>query len=491
MGTARAGTGGLGVLALAFAAATATPVAAGDAPSAPPREALTSLEAGALARADAVVLAHVRLVAPARGGAPTLARARVERCLLGTASGEVTVFVGGPRSADRPADRPLEPWFTGTALGERGGRHVLFLRATRQGSGFTLEGLFEAEGEEGAEKTQVLAQELRLALEPDPARRRGLVVAHLLRLVEAERPWSRLHGAQELLWLAGRVRGALDETALAAIESRLARSYERPVRVALAAALDRVEPGRSARAPAARPSGPPDDPPALPPPLPPLPPEPAPPSPSGPGAVPAPPPAAPAGAASAEVARLRAALATAEGREARLEALSALARAGGASVADDLAARLADPDARVRERAAALLGDVGARGALAAVLERFPGEDDPAAREALVRAAGLLGDESTVAWVTPRGEEPGLFRAACYALARLRTPAAIERLTAWRERAAAAVPRDEATVRLLDYLRGRSFEEAERVAGHPVGPRSASRPAPPGATGGPEAAGPR
>jgi hypothetical protein len=510
MGTARAVTRASLALGWAFAAVAGAGVARGeDAPARPAREALTRLEAGELGRSDAVVLAQVRVAVPGRAGAPTLARAAVERTLKGAAKGEVTVFVGGPRGADRPTDRALDPWFTGAALGERGGRYVLFLRTSREGSGWSLEGLFPADDEEGREKAQVLEDEIRLAAEPDVARRRGETVAHLLRLVEAERPWSRLHGARELAWLAEKVPGAIDDEALRAIEALHARASEKGVRGALAAAIDRVEPGRSLRPPPAPPAGTEpfpgsDDVPA---PRPAADPPPAR-SPDGPAAPPAPgpapgaaaggpvvPAAAPAPAAlAAEVPRLREALAAANGPAARLDALTSLARAGKSSVTEDLARHLSDADAVVRERAAVLLGDVLATAALPRVLARFACEDDPAVREALVRAAGLLGDETTVPWVVERGADPALFRAACYALARIRTPAAIGRLTAWRERAAAAVPRDEVTVRLVDYLRGRSFEEAERIAGHPVGPRPTSREGaavPGGGAAVPEGTGPR
>jgi HEAT repeat protein len=192
--------------------------------------------------------------------------------------------------------------------------------------------------------------------------------------------------------------------------------------------------------------------------------------------------------------RLRERLVAAEGAAARVEALSALANAGKASVAEDLVRHLSDPDASVRERAAVLLGDVSAHETLPRLAARFSCESDVAVREAIVRAVGLLGDETAVPWVVERGDDPALFKAACYALARIRTPGAIERLTAWRERAAAAVPRDDATVRLVDYLRGRSFEEAERVAGHPVGPRTTTKDgaaAPAGRAAGPEGTRPR
>src|SRR5262245_31329558 len=349
MGTDRVG-GPRRLLATAgiWLAAVAGVAAAGDVPEAPPRpEALTSLEAGTLSRSDAVVLARVKSVVPGKGGAPTLARATIERSLRGTATGEATVFVGGPR-ADDPK-RPLEPWFAATTSASAGGRYVLFLRTSRAGSGWTLEALFSAEGDEGAEKIAVLEEEMRLAADADPVRRREATVAYLVGLVEAERPWSRLHGARELAWLAGAVPAALSEATLQAIEERRMRSFENGVRTALATALDRIEPGRSARPPAQRARTV-----ETPTPTPPV--APAPPAPSSTPAAPAPatsaatPPAAPPAAAAAEVARLRHAL---EGAApaARPDAMSALARAGKASVADDLVALLSDADPLVRERA--------------------------------------------------------------------------------------------------------------------------------------------
>ena len=530
MGTApegpRARRAASGAFWLAAAAAAAllsarpAPARAEDRPAA--REPLTSLEAGPLRRADAVVLARVRSVTPGRGGAPTIARASVERRLLGAAGGEVTVFVGGPKGADAPAERALDPWFTGIGAGAVGGRSVFFLRSSKGGSGWTLEGMFAADDDEGLEKADVLAAEIGLAAEPDPrrgARRRSRTSSRSSRRSapgagstaraswrgsrarsparstrRRSRRWSR-----STLLRAGRALGARGIRARALGRRARRRRGRRRDRVpARGPRRGRVPRGpagrpaadRGAAVPARRASG------AFPaaPPGPPSSPAAATPLPRPAEALPSPPAAAAPAKASPEAERARAAFASVTGSAARVEALTALERAAGEASHPDLVVALSDPEAPVRERAAVLLADGGATRALPRMLARFEAESDPAVREAIVRAAGMLGDGTTVPWVAARGDDAATFSAACFALARLRTPEAIERLTTWRERAAAAVPRDEATVRLVDYLRGRSFEEAERVAGRPVGPRAASSragDAPRGAGAAPEGPGPR
>lgn len=61
---------------------------------------------------------------------------------------------------------------------------------------------------------------------------------------------------------------------------------------------------------------------------------------------------------------------------------------------------------------------------------RYPGEEDPEVREALVRAVGILGSAADVPWLIERSHNPRLLRPALVALARRATPEARARLEA-------------------------------------------------------------
>jgi hypothetical protein len=167
-------------------------------------------------------------------------------------------------------------------------------------------------------------------------------------------------------------------------------------------------------------------------------------------------------------------LASAKTPEARVVAMSQLARALGRDAGPDLVPFLADPHEAVRERAAVLLGDSQALETLPALLAHFDAERCIAVREGIVRAAGLLGGESEVPWLVAAGREPALRAPACYALARIRSEAALARLSAWKEEALAADPKDESLARLVDYLAGPAFPETERRMGRDVGRRASS-----------------
>src|SRR5206468_382916 len=117
----------------------------------------------------------------------------------------------------------------------------------------------------------------------------------------------------------------------------------------------------------------------------------------------------------------------------------------------------ASTDAPVRERVVVLLGDVGARDALAPVRSTYEREQDAAVREAIVRAVGLLGDDGDVAWLVARAEQPSLVRAVAFALARVRTDAALAALRAIARRARESDPPDADTSRLADYLTTPAF----------------------------------
>lgn len=452
---ARGVLAGLAAVALAGAAV----VEGGD--PAPKPQPLSSLLSGVYAEADLVASASVRVLVAGGGGAPTLARARIERTFKAPAAGgsdgveaEITLFAFGPRETADPRN-PSAPWFEGAAASGGTGRYVLFLSRSEKGSGWNVLAFFPAEKEQDREKEAVLAKEVELSRIEDRAERCRKTVDYELSLLDAVWPWTRLHGARELAWIATRAPEAIDEERRRRILAARDRAPESGVRKWLAGAF----PGGNVPAPA-------DDPFA----------DPRPVNAGSRGSPPA--DGSRAGSSpsadpewEAEVAALRKRVIEAATPEARVEALAAYGRAAGPDGAKDLLVFFEDPESCVREKAAVLLSDVGARDALPRLLSAFDAEPAREVRAAILRAAGILGDDATVPWVLSHGTDPVLAEARLTALARLRTADALKALDAARASAARAVPPDEATLRLVDRLRSPEFVTAERAAGRPVGPR--------------------
>ncbi|MBL9086552.1 MAG: HEAT repeat domain-containing protein [Planctomycetia bacterium] len=410
--------------------------APGDAAGPAPR---THLEAGVLPRAEVVVVGRVRVLVPSRGmGSMAVLRVEAEQVLRGKADPSFTLFVRGGRNTADPG-RPSEAWFAGAA----GGRYALFLRPSPQGSGFGLEAAFSVDDAEGKEKAEVLARELEVAAIEDPAERGARLVALLLDLLATPKPWSRLHAARELEGVAAQQPGLLTPAVRAELEAVARKTFDEVLRARLVRVLRSTagggdpagEEGTGPAAPRRRPL-------------------------------------------SAEYLRAVRRLPEVLDPEARLAAVTELARLGGEGAGPDLL-RVATTDLvpAVRERAAVLLGDVGARDAATPLRERYAEEPDGAVREAIVRAVGLLGDDGDVAWLEARLETPTLVRPVAFALARVRTPAALAALERIGATARAATPPDEALPRLVEYLLTTAFADAERVAGRAVGPRARRTPA--------------
>ena len=394
---------------------------------------LTSLEAGVLPRADLVVLGKVRIVRPAGPGGPTIARVGIEKTIRGTPpDDDLTLFVGGPRNT-ADASRPSTDYFEGRTAG----RYVLFLTRTPNASGYELASLFLADDLVGNEKVRVLVGELALQAVTDPLERARQTVPFLVGLLSAEFPWTRVHGAKELSTLSISAPRAFPPETLAEIEAARRGAVDEAARIYLGRVVERLGTGTvDAGAPRAGAPRRRIDP-----------------------------------SPTAAFLKARGALATCTSAPERVRTLSVLAREGGEAAAPDLLGALTrDPDATVRERAAVLLGDVQAPEALAPVLAAFATEKDGTVREALIRAAGLLGNASTVPWLVERLESRPLWTALAYAFARLRTPAALAALEDLRSRACGAVPPDDALVRLVEYLRSPAFVEAERLAGRSIAP---------------------
>lgn len=415
---------------------TRGPARAEDPPGDAPR---THLEAGLLPRAEVVVVGRVRVLVPSRGmGSMAVLRVEAEQVLRGKADPAFTLFVRGGRNTADPG-RPSEAWFAGSA----GGRYALFLRPSPQGSGFGLEAAFSVDDAEGKEKAEVLARELEVAALEDPAERGTRLVALLLDLLATPKPWSRLHAARELEGVAAQQPALLTAAVRAELEAVARKTFDEVLRARLVRVLRSTERGPAAEV---------EDASGL-----------------------APRRAKPL---SAEYLRAVRRLPEVLDPEARLAAVTELGRLGGEGAGPDLL-RIATTDLvpAVRERAAVLLGDVGAREAATPLRDRYAEEPDAAVREAIVRAVGLLGDDGDVAWLEARLETPALVRPVAFALARVRTPAALAALDRIGAAARATTPPDEALPRLVEYLHSDAFADAERVAGREVGPRARRTPA--------------
>ena len=463
----------------------AKPAAGADAALAKERaeDPLTTLERGVLKRCSLVVVARIHGLRDAVGSAPALVRVEVERRLYGTATGDdatsFTMFVGGPPSDTSPT-RFYAPYFRPGA----GGRHVLFLAPTPAGSGWALDSTFPLDDPDGDEKVRVLEVEIGLASVRDGSARRAKTLAHLLALLGADRPWSRLHAARELAALAAAAPEAFTPAALKEIAARRARTTDARSGALLGSVLTRfpdvvADPGAPgapapigllAPDPAPTPATAPRPAPPAAPPAPSVGIAPDPDEATGPAPAPAtpPPPAVPA-ARLPDLAPLRARLAQAADPVERVQALSALAKAGGSAAAPDLIAAAGDADPAVREQAALLAGDVGATEVWPTLEAREATESSVAVREAIVRAAGLFRDPRLVSWIAKRADERALRRTASFALARIRTPAAGAEL-ARRGREAEAAG-DPAFARLAEYLQSDAFVRVERQAKREVGPR--------------------
>ncbi len=467
---------------LAICVASGRPVVADEPPpganaaSRRRRDVFDGLATRVLPRADTVVVGTARVVREGVGGAATVVFVAVEEVLKGDAAATITVFLSGPRNTADPAN-PSAPWFPDT----RPHRCALFLRTAPNGSGYSLETLFFADGAEGAEKVEVLAKEVRIVSIADAGARRRKALAHLLDLVGGERTWSRAHASKELEVLVEVAPELFDAETRTELHAARRKTFDPATRAAISRVLSRLSQTGEVAPPADPPPPPPPTPlPPLPPPggssdpacppsvAPPTPPS-TPPPPPPPAPLP-PPPAEPA-PLSAEYLRARRRLGEVSDTDGRLAGLSELARLGKSGAGPDLLTAFRAEDPALRERAAVLLGDVGAVDAWPTLRAAFGTERTPEVREALLRAAGMLGDARTVPWVVARLEDLPLRTSALMALARLRTPAALAVLADRQQEALSASPPDEATARLLSYLRSPAFEAAERAVGRVVGPR--------------------
>jgi HEAT repeat protein len=341
------------------------------------------------------------------------------------AGSPLAAWVPGPR----PTTDPRQPSVPMLAVGDRG-RHVLFLRAARGGVAFEVEALFGADGLEGEQKVEALAQIQLLRTLPNEAERAQRTVAWLLGAFADERHWTRENAAREIAYIARHHPHILDASARSRLQALSMGPLTRAQRTWVGFALAELGAGGRAQLPTAAPLTPSEQ-----------------------------------WRATLE----RAPDPAAEGR--LLLARHEEAR-GGHHAPAWLDLRWGWAHARPAARLALIraVGDRGQRADVPEVRSLYAGEEDLAVREGIVRAVGLLGDPRDVPWLIERLALPDLWYAATLALARQHTAEALRALRAERTRRVEAGV-DEAGVAWLDHLLSSLFLESEGLAGRTEGPR--------------------
>lgn len=379
---------------------------------------LTTLAAGALARATHVALGRVVRVRDLRGQA--IAHLEVERW-LGPAGppGEVTLIVTGPRLGRMSKDQTVLPWFQGAS----DAAYVFFLWRRPGGEAFELVNRQVLDGLEGLERLRVLEAEVTLCALSDPHVRARRTLEHLLACLEGRGTWTRSYAARELGTLLGAWPAAFDEAARARIDRAAGKATAPALRSSLAALVQRLE--------ALRPAVP-----ALP-------------GGAGPG-LPLPLPGAP--------------VVPAEAREddppdVVLERLDGVLEAAGAQAparAALLLRRLGP--ARQRQAVVDWLAAAGHVQALPMLREHYAREEALEVRSAIVRAHGVLGGAAEVPWLEERLGNALLQEVALVALARLRCPEARGVLEAFAAARRQGRPEEQELAAKVDLLLDPAFE---------------------------------
>jgi hypothetical protein len=121
------------------------------------------------------------------------------------------------------------------------------------------------------------------------------------------------------------------------------------------------------------------------------------------------------------------------------------------------------PEPEVRAWLVDWLAESGHASTLPALRAAYGREDEPLVREALVRAVGLLGTDADVAWLVERLGSARLVEAALLALARVRSPAALEALRAHRTQCLTGSEEDRELAERIEHLLSPAFEVGEQV----------------------------
>ena len=307
-----------------------------------------------------------------------------------------------------------------------GGRALFLLRLLPSGSyeAVQVSGL---DDDDGPARLAAFRRYLEIESLRDPEARREALLVYLRRSVAAEKGWTRANALREYEAFSDAFRGALGPDD-AAVLSRIAASERNAELRRLAqTTLDRVPGDAASRAATTTSSA---------------------------GDAPA--------ASAVDLTAFETRFADRRGGPGpRRQALSDAAQAHGALAAPLVGTALDDEDPAVRAAAATIAGDAGMTSLGGRLVERLRAEESPAVRRNLVVALGHVRcDEAVPILGSYAGEGAALSREAAFALARIRTPAAMERL-----RRLAADEADAERAELARFLLTEDFVRQERALG--------------------------
>lgn len=386
---------------------------------------VTSLEAGPYRRADAVLLGVVEAVHDVRapGGAlgRQIARVAVEKVYKGAvrAGSRVTVIVHGQRPTLDPS-KPSVPYFRANATE----RFVLFLGTSSGGASYRMQTLFDTADKTGPEKIAAVEAVASMASVQGAHAKGRRALKLLLEMLRDPRGWTKTFAARELAWFAAAQPEAFDPKSQAALRRAAKSRMTTDQRFWLRRAFRSLQQAGKQAQPAPRDAAA-DDP-------------------------------------------WRSTWLAAATPEARRTLLTRLLRKGD-GVARHGWWAYARSEPSLRRWFVRALGDSSQPLDTQALRDLYPTEDDPQAREAIIRTLGLRGSDDDVPWLEARSRNLVLRRPALLALARVRTPAARAALA--RRRRALAATGEADLAAWVDHLLSPAFEAAERRAGREPGGR--------------------
>lgn len=305
-----------------------------------------------------------------------------------------------------------------------GGKALFLLRLLPSGSYEAVQ-ISPLDDADGPARLAAFRRYLEIEAIPDPAARRTALVGYLRGAVSGERGWTRANALREYAALSSAFPSALGPADAEVLARAASAERNAELKRLAQAALDRVPAGgRSSPGPAE----------------------------AGNASAPA-----PADLSAFE----RRFVETKGGPGPRREALIDAAARHGAAAAPLVERALADEDPILREAAAAVAGEAGMAALGPRLAELLRTEPSAPVRRSLVLALGHLRVESAVPLLGSYAAEGGaLARESAFALARIRTSGAVERL----ERLA----RDESDAErasLARFLLSEDFVRQERALG--------------------------
>jgi len=380
---------------------------AGDPPAAPDDGAVTVIGTGVLRRARVVVRGVLEKVASLDLGVE-MALVRVKETLW-----------GDPPGRDRIRILSNEAGYFARVSPDA----VFFLEPLEGGERFTCRAVVDGAGEEGTARLAAVRRSLGIERRPRGERAAALRAACFESLGAADR-WTRQNAGREIAHLAEAVPGCFSDADLRDLRRAALRERDgvlRPLLVEAVEALSKAAEGGRL-------------------------------SPPDPGAV-----------------TLRGAPLLRRLREdpdpaVRRRSAEAAGREGEAGEAALGEALEKDADASVRTAAAEALASAGsAERSAPALLRRAKEDGAPEVRNAAVEALGILGASGAVDALAALGrKDPVVARSALFALARIRTPEAVDALKGIRAGAADSGEAGAAEARdLVDFLLSEAFLKQE------------------------------